>query len=91
SDRFHKWFLGTKLYKKHLEGFVKNRSMTMKTKLAICIPVSAMLLVAIYFAPIWHAQVLIGAVLLFKWYYFLFRIKTVPPRLADGAGSVGND
>jgi uncharacterized membrane protein YbaN (DUF454 family) len=92
SDRFHKWFLGTKLYKKHLDGFVKSRSMTMKTKLAICIPVTAMLLAAIYFAPIWHAQVLIGAVLLFKWYYFLFRIKTAPPGLAaDGAGSVEND
>jgi uncharacterized membrane protein YbaN (DUF454 family) len=82
STRFHNWFLSTKLYKKHLEDFVKNRSMPMKTKLVICIPVSVMLLAAIYFSPIWHAQVLIGAVLLFKWYYFLFRIKTVP---AEGA------
>ncbi|MDR0818871.1 MAG: YbaN family protein [Oscillospiraceae bacterium] len=78
STRFHNWFLGTKLYKKYLDGFVRNRSMPMKTKLAICIPVTVMLLIAIYFAPIWHAQVLIAAVLLFKWYYFLFRIKTEP-------------
>jgi uncharacterized membrane protein YbaN (DUF454 family) len=78
SERFHRWFLNTKLYKKHLDGFVKNRAMPMKTKLVICIPVTFMLLAAMYFSPIWHARVLIGAVLLFKWYYFLFRIKTAP-------------
>ena len=32
SERFHRWFTGTKLYKKHLESFVENRSMTLKTK-----------------------------------------------------------
>jgi uncharacterized membrane protein YbaN (DUF454 family) len=78
SDRFHQWFLSTKLYQKHLEGFVRNRAMPMKTKLLICVPVTVMLLAAMYFSPIWHARVLIGAALLFKWYYFLFRIKTMP-------------
>ncbi|MDR1194476.1 MAG: YbaN family protein [Peptococcaceae bacterium] len=77
SARFHRWFLGTGLYKKHLEGFVKSRAMTMRTKLLICVPVTVMLLIAMYFSPIWHARVLIGAVLALKWYYFLFRIKTV--------------
>ena len=43
SDRFHKWFIGTKLYKKHLESFVTSRSMTLKTKLCILLPASAML------------------------------------------------
>jgi uncharacterized membrane protein YbaN (DUF454 family) len=77
SARFHDWFTGTRLYQKHLEGFIKNSAMSMKMKLAICIPVTAMLAFAIYCAPIWHAQVLIGVILLFKWYYFLFRIKTI--------------
>ncbi|MDR0381440.1 MAG: YbaN family protein [Oscillospiraceae bacterium] len=76
STRFHNWFLGTKLYRRHLENFVKHRAMPMRTKLAICLPVTAMLLLAIWMAPIWHARVLIAAVLLFKWYYFLFRIRT---------------
>jgi uncharacterized membrane protein YbaN (DUF454 family) len=78
SERFHVWFLGTKLYKRNLESFVRNCSMPMKAKLFICVPVTVMLLAAIYFTPIWHAQVFIGAVLLFKWYYFMFRIKTIP-------------
>ena len=28
SARFHRWFTGTNLYKKHLESFVENRTMT---------------------------------------------------------------
>ena len=35
SKRLHDWFLSTNLYKKHLDSFVKNRSMTMATKLKI--------------------------------------------------------
>ena len=46
SERFHRWFTGTKLYKKHLEGFVKNRSMTLKTKFSLLIPASCMLILA---------------------------------------------
>ena len=46
SDRFHKGFIGTKLYKKHLESFVTSRSMTLKTKLCILLPASAMLILA---------------------------------------------
>jgi uncharacterized membrane protein YbaN (DUF454 family) len=78
SERFHRWFVGTTLYKRHLESFVKNRSMALKTKIAICAPVTLMLLAAMYFAPIWHARVAIGAVLLLKYYFFIFRIKTAP-------------
>jgi uncharacterized membrane protein YbaN (DUF454 family) len=82
STRFHQWFLNTRLYKKHLDSFVRNRAMPMRTKLVICVPVTFMLLAAMYFSPVWHARVLIGAVLLFKWYYFLFRIKTTPKETA---------
>ncbi|MDR1060050.1 MAG: YbaN family protein [Clostridiales bacterium] len=83
SARFHRWFVSTGLYKKHLEGFVKSRAMTMKAKLAICVPVTLMLAAAMWLAPIWHARALIAAALLFKWYYFLFRIRTLP-KMAPG-------
>jgi uncharacterized membrane protein YbaN (DUF454 family) len=78
SERFHRWFTGTKLYKRRLENFVSSRSMTLRSKLMLCIPVSALLIVTMIFAPIWHARVLIAAAMLFKWYYFMFRIKTIP-------------
>lgn len=77
SEKFHRWFLSTKIYKKHLENFVKNRAMTIKTKLSILLPVSAMLLITFYFIDHFHARILIVAVFVFKYYYFTFHIKTI--------------
>lgn len=76
SKRFHKWFLNTKLYKKHLESFVRTKYMTLKTKISILIPATLVMLVTMYFARIWHLRVFIGLLILFKYYYFIFRIRT---------------
>jgi uncharacterized membrane protein YbaN (DUF454 family) len=78
SERMHNWFVGTKLYKKYLDRFVRERSLPLRTKMAICIPVSTILIITIYFAPIWHLQVLIVVLMLIKWYFFIFKIKTSP-------------
>jgi uncharacterized membrane protein YbaN (DUF454 family) len=77
SKRFEKWFLGTRLYKKHLESFAASRAMTIKTKACILLPASGMLILAFIIAPIWHARVLIAVVFVFKYYYFFFRIRTI--------------
>ena len=77
SDRFHKWFIGTKLYKKHLESFVTSRSMTLKTKLCILLPASSMLILAMLAMYNIYGRVLIVFLIIFKYIYFFTRIETV--------------
>ena len=77
SDRFHKWFIGTKLYKKNLESFVTSRSMTLKTKLCILLPASAMLILAMLAMSNIYGRVFIVFLIIFKYIYFFTRIETV--------------
>ena len=77
SDRFHKWFIGKKLYKKHLESFVTSRSMTLKTKLCILLPASAMLILAMLAMSNIYGRVFIVFLIIFKYIYFFTRIETV--------------
>ncbi len=77
SRRFHDWFKSTKLYKNNLESFEKSRSMTLKTKLCILLPVSAMLILAFFMMHNIYGKIIIALVFLAKYYYFIFRIKTI--------------
>ncbi len=79
SKRFNDWFLSRKLYKKHLEGFVKNRSMTLRTKVGLCSFASCMLLIAFFLTDILFLRIFIIGLIAFKYYYFIFRIKTIKP------------
>lgn len=79
SVRFNNWFLNTKLYQNHLESFVENRSMTLKTKISLCAFASAMLLIAFFMMNNLPGRICILCVMAFKYYYFIFRIKTIKP------------
>ena len=78
SARFHRWFTGTNLYKKHLESFVENRTMTLKTKFSLLIPASCMLILAVLAMQNVYGRVFIIFLILFKYVYFFTRIRTVP-------------
>lgn len=77
SKRFHEWFCSTKLYKKHLDSFIRNRAMTLRTKFHILIPASLMLMIAFYFTPVIYGRILIAFVFVFKYIYFFTCIKTI--------------
>jgi len=77
SERFHRWFTGRKMYKRHLEHFIQARSMTMKTKLCILLPVTAMMLLPFITIDILAMRIAIAALLLTKHLYFFFKIKTI--------------
>ena len=78
SARFHRWFTGTKLYKKHLESFVENRTMTLKTKFSLLIPASCMLLLAFLAMQNVYGRVFIVFLIVFKYVYFFTKIRTIP-------------
>lgn len=77
SKRFHNWFQSTGLYRRHLESFVRERAMTLKTKLCILLPASAMLLVAFFMMQNMPGRVFIVFLILFKYVYFFTRIRTI--------------
>ena len=77
SERFHRWFCGTKLYQKHLDSFVKERAMTLKTKLCILIPASAMLLLAFLMMGNLPGRIFIVCLIIFKYVYFFTKIRTI--------------
>lgn len=77
SERFHRWFCGTKLYQKHLDSFVKERAMTLKTKLCILLPASTMLLLAFLMMGNLPGRIFIVCLIIFKYVYFFTKIRTI--------------
>ncbi len=77
SKRVNAWFIQTSLYQKHLDSFVKNRAMTLKTKITLLSFASIMLLFAMYAMDHFVLRLFIACLIVFKYYYFIFRIDTV--------------
>ncbi len=78
SERLHKWFVGTKLYKNNLESYVKGRGMTWKTKIRIMIIVTVTMTVGFFMMNAVPAgRIILCGVWVFHVLYFVFRVKTI--------------
>lgn len=86
SKRLHRWFLGTKLYKKHLDSFVKKKGMLLSTKITIIITVTLLMGFGFFMMArkaIWIPCIIIAVVWLVHILYFVFRVKTITKEEAD--------
>ncbi|WP_455792903.1 YbaN family protein [Clostridium butyricum] len=77
SEKLDKWFKGTSLYKKNLESFVVNRAMTKAQKWRILLFAYFIMIFPLIFVDKWIVKILIALVMVFKFYYFMFRVKTM--------------
>lgn len=80
SEKLHRWFVGTKLYKNNLESFVKGKGMTWAAKLRVMTTVT--LLMAFGFTimmlkALYIPCIILGCVWIFHIIYFIFGIKTL--------------
>ena len=81
SQRLHRWFTGTRLYKENLESYVQGKGMTKKAKIRIMVTVTALMsvgFVLMHQVPV--GQIVLGGVWSFHILYFIFGVKTLPVR-----------
>lgn len=80
SQRLHSWFVGTQLYQKHLDSFVKKKGMTVQTKVGIMVPVTLLMGIGI-FMMLRGGIVIPSIILAIVWVchviYFVFGVKTI--------------
>ena len=80
SEKLHTWFLGTELYQKHLDSFVKKKGMTAQTKAGILMSVTLLMAVG-FFLMLRKALYIPCTILAIVWLchlvYFLFGVKTI--------------
>ena len=78
SERLHRWFVSSNMYKKHLQSFVEKRGMLMKTKLTILTTVTLLMgfgFVMMSRVPV--ARVILAVVWVCHVVYFVFGVKTI--------------
>ena len=78
SDRLNNWFASTALYRNVFEGYVTQRSMTLRAKLSILVPVTILLTIGfVLMQNVLVGRIALGVIWVAHVVYFGFVVKTV--------------
>lgn len=78
SQKLHDWFIGTSLYKNHLEEFVREKGMTMSAKIKMVVVVTLLMGFGFYMmdeVPV--GRIILAIVWLGHLYMVFFRMTTL--------------
>ena len=78
SEKLHRWFTGTKLYKNNLESYIKGKGMTWKTKIRVMVTVTVLMSIGfIIMSRVPVGRIVLGVVWIFHILYFIFGVRTI--------------
>lgn len=83
SERFHRWFCKTRLYKNYVEPAVSKKEMKKAAKIKTLCTLCLIFGLTIIFVPVWQAKVAVSVVALVHVYFFAFKVKTEPAELRE--------
>ena len=78
SEKLHRWFTGTKLYKNNLESYIKGKGMTLKKKIRVMVTVTVLMSIGfIMMSRVPVGRIVLGVVWIFHILYFIFGVRTI--------------
>lgn len=78
SQKLHRWFVGTKLYRNNLETYVKGEGMTWRTKIRIMVTVTVLMTIGFcMMSRVPAGRAVLACVWMFHILYFVFGVKTI--------------
>lgn len=80
SQKLHDWFIGTELYKKHLQSFAEKKGMLMKTKISIITAVTVIMAFSFVMMALKGIRIpciIIAVVWICHLVYFMAFVKTI--------------
>lgn len=79
SRRLHQWFVGTRLYEKYLDSYVRDRRMTIEAKIKLSATVTGVMAIGfLMMREVLFGRIVLAVVWLCHLFVVFFRIETKP-------------